>query len=234
MRTIITGATGGYGVALCRQAKLCGHYVIAVSKSPEKLQALLQSGLADEVFGLDYLADGLDVNLKEFESYLHSKGLTTIDLLINNAGIGSKRHSLFDESADELRRALEVNCIGPGQLIRRLAASFSLKTVVNISSRRGSVAQNADEQVSKVGCSYTYRISKSALNMLSLCIADELGEQLLSYTVHPGRLRTGIGVQDAEMTAQDSAARLFQLIAARPDPLLFYSLENEQVQTLPW
>jgi len=234
MRTIITGATGGYGVALCRQAKLCGHYVIAVSKSPEKLQALLQSGLADEVFGLDYLADGLDVNLKEFESYLHSKGLTTIDLLINNAGIGSKRHSLFDESADELRRALEVNCIGPGQLIRRLAASFSLKTVVNISSRRGSVAQNADEQVSKVGCSYTYRISKSALNMLSLCIADELGEQLLSYTVHPGRLLTGIGVQGAEMTAQDSAVRLFQLIEARPDPLLFYSLENEQVQTLPW
>ena len=234
MRTIITGATGGYGVALCRQAKLCGHYVIAVSKSPEKLQALLQSGLADEVFGLDYLADGLDVNLKDFESYLHSKGLTTIDLLINNAGIGSKRHSLFDESADELRRALEVNCIGPGQLIRRLAASFSLKTVVNISSRRGSVAQNADEQVSKVGCSYTYRISKSALNMLSLCIADELGEQLLSYTVHPGRLLTGIGVQGAEMTAQDSAVRLFQLIEARPDPLLFYSLENEQVQTLPW
>ncbi|NWF09268.1 SDR family NAD(P)-dependent oxidoreductase [Pseudomonas salomonii] len=234
MRTIITGATGGYGVALCRQAKLCGHYVIAVSKSPEKLHVLLQSGLADEVFGLDYLADGLDANLKEFESYLHSKGLTTIDLLINNAGIGSKRHSLFDESADELRRALEVNCIGPGQLIRRLAASFSLKTVVNISSRRGSVAQNADEQVSKVGCSYTYRISKSALNMLSLCIADELGEQLLSYTVHPGRLLTGIGVQGAEMTAQDSAVRLFQLIEARPDPLLFYSLENEQVQTLPW
>ena len=214
MRTIITGATGGYGVALCRQAKLCGHYVIAVSKSPEKLHVLLQSGLADEVFGLDYLADGLDANLKEFESYLHSKGLTTIDLLINNAGIGSKRHSLFDESADELRRALEVNCIGPGQLIRRLAASFSLKTVVNISSRRGSVAQNADEQVSKVGCSYTYRISKSALNMLSLCIADELGEQLLSYTVHPGRLLTGIGVQGAEMTAQDSAVRLFQLIEA--------------------
>nr|WP_314560199.1 SDR family NAD(P)-dependent oxidoreductase [uncultured Pseudomonas sp.] len=234
MRTIITGATGGYGIALCRQAKLCGHYVIAVSKSPEKLHALLQSGLADDVFGLDYLAEGLDANLTNFESYLHSKGLTTVDLLINNAGIGSKQHSLFDESADEFRRALEVNCIGPGQLIRRLAASFSLEIVVNISSRRGSVAQNADERISKAGCSYTYRISKSALNMLSLCIADELGEQLLSYTIHPGRLRTGIGVQGAEMTAQDSAVRLFQLIAARPDPFMFYSLEHEQAQTLPW
>jgi NAD(P)-dependent dehydrogenase (short-subunit alcohol dehydrogenase family) len=234
MRAIITGATGGYGSALCRQAKLSGYDVVAVSKSPDKLQSLVQCGLADEVFALDYLVEGLDANLTNFESFLLGRGLTTIDLLINNAGIGSKQHSLFDESADELRRAFEVNCIGPGQLIRRMAASFSLATVVNISSRRGSVAQNADEQVSKLGCSYTYRISKSALNMLSLCIADELGDRLLSYTVHPGRLRSGIGVQGAELTAHDSAVRLFQLIAARPDPSLFYSLEHEQVQILPW
>lgn len=234
MRAIITGATGGYGSALCRQAKLSGYEVIAVSRSPGKLQLLKQDGLADEVFALDYLAEDLDANLTEFERFLQSKALTTIDLLINNAGIGSKQHSLFDESADELRKAFEVNCIGPGQLIRRMAASFSLATVVNISSRRGSIAQNADEHVSKAGCSYTYRISKSALNMLSLCIADELGDRLLSYSVHPGRLRTGIGVQGAELTAQDSAVRLFQLIASRPDPSRFYSLETEPTHILPW
>ncbi|CAH0143760.1 MULTISPECIES: SDR family NAD(P)-dependent oxidoreductase [Pseudomonas] len=234
MRVIITGATGGYGRALCRQAKLNGYSVLAVSKSPDKLESLVRCGLADDLFVLDYLDGNLDANLTNLESFMQSKEITSVDLLINNAGIGSKRHSLFDENAEDFRRALEVNCIGPGQLTRRLAASFSLATVVNISSRRGSVAQNADEAVSKLGCSYTYRISKAALNMLSLCIANELGDRLQSYTVHPGRLRAGIGVQDAELTAQDSAVRLFQLVASRPDPSLFYSLETEQVQTLPW
>ncbi len=234
MIAVITGATGGYGNALCLQAKFAGYKVVGVSKSPEKLNMLRQSKSVDEVFALDYLVKDLDANLSDFEDFLSSKGITTVDLLINNAGIGSKQHSIFHETADELRHALEVNCIGPGQLIKRLAASFSLSTVVNISSRRGSVAQNADECISKTGCSYTYRISKSALNMLSLCVVDELGGRLLSYTVHPGRLRTGMGVNGAELTADDSAARLFQLIAMRPDPSRFYSLEEEHIQTLPW
>ncbi len=234
MIAIITGATGGYGNALCLQAKLAGYKVVGVSKTSEKLSALKHSGSVDEVFVLDYLAKDLDTNLSEFEGFLIGKGITIVDLLINNAGVGSKQHSIFDETADELRQALEVNCIGPSQLIKRMAASFSLSTVVNISSRRGSVAQNADEQISKAGCSYSYRISKSALNMLSLCVVDELGAELLSYTVHPGRLRTGMGVNGAELTAYDSAARLFELIAQRPDSSRFYSLEGEQVQILPW
>lgn len=234
MIAVITGATGGYGNALCCQAKLSGYTVVGISKSPEKLSQLKNSNLADETFTLDYLSKDLDRDLVKLENFLISRGVTKVDLLINNAGIGSKQHSIFKETTEEIRKALEVNCLGPGQLIKRLAASFSLAMVVNISSRRGSIAQNADGNISKTGCSYTYRISKSALNMLSLCIMNELGNSLLSYTVHPGRLSTGIGVNGATLSANDSAERLFKFIELRPDPSQFYSLEQEQVQILPW
>jgi len=234
MIVLITGATGGYGRALCQQAKDAGHFVIAIGRSIEKLRKLEELDLTDLHYEIDFLDEDIEEKISNLEHALIKSNIRTIDLLINNAGIGSKGSSLFSETAQNIKDSVSINCVAPFLLSALLLNKFALKILVNISSRRGSVEQNADQSVSKKGCSYSYRISKSALNMLSLCIADEFGDRVACYAVHPGRLKTGIGVAEATLEPSCSAKRLFDLVASAPPSNQFYSLENEQVATLPW
>jgi len=234
MIVLITGATGGYGRALCQQAKAEGYFVIALGRSAEKLRTLEAQGLADRHHEIDFLDENIEEKISDLEHTLKRNNISNIDLLINNAGMGSKGASLLSETAQNIQNSLSVNCIAPFALSARLLNIFSLKTIVNISSRRGSVEHNAAHDISKKGCSYAYRISKSALNMLSLCIADEFGDRVACYAVHPGRLKTGIGVAEAILEPSSSAKRLFDLIKSAPPSNQFYSLENENVAVLPW
>lgn len=234
MIVVISGATGGYGRALCAQAKSAGHFVIAISKTLEKLEELQRLGECDLSYSIDYLNDDLEHRLDQLGKFLQSNGVSKIDLLVNNAGIGSRGASLFTETAVNIKNALNVNCISSFMLTRLCIERFSLSSVVNVSSRRGSVAQNADNEISKKGCSYAYRISKAALNMLTLCIEDEFAGLVSSIAVHPGKLTTGIGVDDASLSPQISAERLFDLISSRPPNGTFWSIEEHQPSVLPW
>ncbi|NWD67259.1 SDR family NAD(P)-dependent oxidoreductase [Pseudomonas gingeri] len=234
MIVLITGATGGYGRALCQQAKADGHFVIAIGRSAEKLRMLVAQGHADRHHEMDFLNQNVEEKIGDLVHTLKRNNISHIDLLINNAGIGSQGASLLSETAQSIAHSLNVNCIAPFLLSALLLESFSLKTIVNISSRRGSVEQNADPRVSKAGSSYAYRISKSALNMLSLCITDEFGDRVACYAVHPGRLKTDLGVADATLAPSRSAKRLFDLVASAPPSNRFYSLEDEHMSVLPW
>ena len=63
--------------------------------------------------------------------------------------------------------------------------------------------------------SYSYRVSKSAQNMLTLCLSQELRHEGISVcAVHPGTIRTDSGPPDPEMSAGEGAERLAAWILA--------------------
>jgi len=89
MIVLITGATGGYGRALCQQAKDAGHFVIAIGRSIEKLRKLEELDLTDLHYEIDFLDEDIEEKISNLEHALIKSNVRTIDLLINNAGIGS-------------------------------------------------------------------------------------------------------------------------------------------------
>ena len=93
-RVLITGASGGVGVACIQLARALGHEVIAMSRSPEKTKVLRQLGAADV----------LDPNDTQWRKKLAGR---KIDLAIDNIG-GAFFGELLGVMADHGR----VSCVG--------------------------------------------------------------------------------------------------------------------------
>ena len=107
MRTVlVTGADRGIGHALCRACHARGDAVIAAClDDSEELRAL---GIRVE--------PGIDVTSEEAVQGLAARLArtgTTLDVLINNAGIAGPDHALGALDYDDIRRQVEVNALGP-------------------------------------------------------------------------------------------------------------------------
>ncbi len=141
-RILLTGASSGIGRCLAEQAARAGARVALIARSADRLHELARA-LSDQ--GADAVALPGDVTS---EADRHNM-LTAVverwgglDVLINNAGVGSWCH--FAESSDEvLRRIMEVNFFGPAELIRlaipvlRKGRSPAIVNVASMCGRRG-------------------------------------------------------------------------------------------------
>jgi short-subunit dehydrogenase len=138
-RAILTGASGGIGRATALALVKAGVRLVLSSRNAPALQNLAES-LAKA--GGEAIAVAADVTNPEDRIQLVAGAIRHfdgIDMLINNAGIGSWGH--FSTSTPEiLRMVMEVNFFGPIELTR-LAVPLLTKgnqpAVVNVTSMCG-------------------------------------------------------------------------------------------------
>ena len=82
-----------------------------------------------------------------------------------------------------------------------------MSTIAMVSSLMGSV----EDCIS--GRSYAYRASKSALNMFSMAMKNELRDANISILIlHPGWVQTDMGGPNATVTPNDSIAGMMQRV----------------------
>lgn len=217
--TVITGANRGIGLELARQTSQRGDDVIAVCREPgadlEALGVRIESGIdVSEQDSVDELANRLSD--------------TTIDILINNAGILS-RQSLDNLDFDAIRRQFEVNSLGPLRVTATLRPQLKDGAKVAIvTSRMGSVADNTS------GGHYGYRMSKAAVNMAGVSLARDLKDRDISVILlHPGYVNTEMTNHSGNVEPADAAAGLLQRI----DELSLQSsgtFRHANGEHLPW
>ncbi len=217
--TVVTGANRGIGLELCRLAKQRGDDVIAICRSAsaelEGLGARIESGID--------VAD--DAAVADVAARLSGE---RIDLLINNAGLLT-RQSLENLDFDAMRRQFEINTLGPlrvtAALLPLLAADAK---VALITSRMGSIADNTS------GSHYGYRMSKAALNMAGVSLANDLRERGIAVILlHPGYVSTEMTGHSGTVQPADAAADLL----TRIDELTLDSsgaFRHANGASLPW
>ncbi|MCI0705311.1 MAG: SDR family NAD(P)-dependent oxidoreductase [Planctomycetia bacterium] len=138
-RVILIGASGGIGRALATALVKAGSKVALASRTAEKLIELADA-LRDA--GGDVIASPTDITKPEDRQRLVETTLTAfggLDLLLNNAGVGSWGH--FADSTEAINRTvMEVNFFGPIELTR-VAMPHLMKgnqpAVVNVASMCG-------------------------------------------------------------------------------------------------
>jgi NAD(P)-dependent dehydrogenase (short-subunit alcohol dehydrogenase family) len=188
---LITGSTDGIGLETARILVAQGHYVLLHGRNPEKLQKVERtlSELPDGGRVESYLADLSRLSDVEALAKAVAERHTTLDVLINNAGVFKTANPITQEGLD-VRFA--VNTIAPYLLTQRLLPLIGASgRVINLSS----AAQSPVDLEVLVGRARlidefdAYAQSKLALTMWSLSMALSLkdtGPTIIA--VNPGSL----------------------------------------------
>ncbi|HWV14476.1 MAG TPA: SDR family oxidoreductase [Cellvibrio sp.] len=197
---VITGANRGIGLALCKEYIAQGWQVIGLCRkaSPELLAS------ATKVIEDIDVSDSASVNrLPELLANY------SIDLLINNAGI-LKHDNLGQLDTGNITEQFLVNAEAPIRVTEALLKRLADKAkIAFITSRMGSIADNGS------GGYYGYRMSKAALNAAAVSLSIDLKPRGIAVAIlHPGYVQTAMVNFGGDITAEESARRLSQRIAA--------------------
>ncbi|KAF9698576.1 hypothetical protein EKO04_003473 [Ascochyta lentis] len=179
---VVTGANSGIGEALTRLLESEGYRVIATD---------LEIGAPITNLGCE--SAKLDVSSQEdIEAFKQQMAGRPIDLLLNVAGIMYPHESdtLEKVTITKLQRTFAVNTFGPFLLTQALLPNV-LKAphprIAVVSSRVGSIADNS------TGGMYSYRSSKTAVNMLFKNLAVDLKDKNVPVILlHPGIVKSNL------------------------------------------
>ena len=203
---MVTGANRGIGYEHVAQYARKKWNVIACARQPEKAIDLLQ--LQDK-YGANFIIEELEVtNHKQVDDLSQKHSNTAIDILINNAGTGGPEgmpgamdYQKIDNMNYQIwRDILEVNLLAPFKVATSFHKQISIsdkKTLIMMSSDLGSVSQNT------FGGLYSYRASKSALNIVAKGMSNEW-KDIIVVALAPGWCRTYLGGAEAEIDPMDS------------------------------
>jgi NAD(P)-dependent dehydrogenase (short-subunit alcohol dehydrogenase family) len=227
---LVTGASRGVGLEICRQLGAAGYTVVLTARDPEKgasAWALLhQAGLDAHFQTLDVTDPATARQAAEAVADRHGR----LDALVNNAAIAiDVRATLATVDPDVMRRTLETNLLGAlhcCQAFLPLMRQQGYGRIVNVSSGRGSFSRLGSGGPS-------YRISKTALNALTVILADELKEtNILVNAMTTGWVRTRLGGLKAPRSVAEGAETAVWL-AMLPDggPHGKFFKDREE---LPW
>jgi NAD(P)-dependent dehydrogenase (short-subunit alcohol dehydrogenase family) len=134
---IITGVSSGLGCWLAKGLDRAGARLVSTARRPDPVQALAE-GLRNAIAAPGDITNDLD-RARVVED-THAK-FGRIDALVNNAATNLARAA--DETAEDLRRLLDVRVGGPFDLARRCLAHMRAAgggSVVNITSVSAIVA----------------------------------------------------------------------------------------------
>ncbi|TGW15681.1 SDR family NAD(P)-dependent oxidoreductase [Candidatus Hepatobacter penaei] len=206
---LVTGGTGGIGQEICKQLAHKGYHVLCAGRNSLHL-APLTNTFAKE--GARVRAVSLDVTSEKSIQNLVDETMTSygrLDVLINNAGVyldGPQEGAYPDflnMDPSLLTQTLDVNLYGPLRLMKMflpMMKQHNFGRIVNVSSGMGRFAEMDRRAI-------FYRLSKVALNALTLMVADSCqAPNILINAVCPGWVRTKMGGKNAVRSPEEGAA----------------------------
>jgi len=218
---VITGATDGLGKGLASELATTGARLILHGRNEKKGQALLEELRPKATGELEFRRahfKSLD-EVRELADSLQEED--RIDVLVNNAGIGTAGPR--EDSEDGYELTFQVNYLAPFLLTRRLLPlikSTAPSRIVNVSSA-GQTPIDFDDVMLEDSYSgfQAYSQSKLALVMFTFDLAEELeGSGVTVNCLHPGtylptKMVKAAGV-DPVTPLEDGVAATMRLITS--------------------
>lgn len=185
---VITGSTGGVGLATVRAAAregaklvICGRHADTVRETVAALQesGAKASGIQTDVSNPNDLAALLE----------HAdRNWGRIDAWINNAGVGTGTRPLTSLSSEEIIRTVTINVIGTAEACR-IVIPYMLKQGGGLLFN--TTGRGADGKPQ--GGAAIYSATKAAVISLTKSLAEEnLGQPISIHAISPGLVLTGL------------------------------------------
>ncbi|KAL2826304.1 hypothetical protein BDW59DRAFT_66352 [Aspergillus cavernicola] len=214
---LITGASRGLGLSMAAQlAASPDSEVSLVFAATRQVNGSELSELVKKTSG-KVVPLQLDPNDPEslrtavelVERRLEGRGL---DVLVNNAGVMPETEGKI-EKMDDLPEVFHTNVT----LAHLVTAAFmpllrqgKRKSVANITTTLGSICLVGNYTWSSA---YAYKITKAAMNMLTVQYAQDYAEEGFSFfAISPGWLRTELGGQNADLPVETGAKAVLKYV----------------------
>jgi NAD(P)-dependent dehydrogenase (short-subunit alcohol dehydrogenase family) len=208
---LVTGANRGIGRETARQLAAAGHEVIVTAREESKAREAAEAVGAARALELDVSAPA---SIERAAAAVRADP-GALDVLVNNAGIGSD-FGLAGAAPDfeAIQRALDTNFFGAYRLtiaLLPLLRESGHARVVNVSSGMGGIAEMG-------GWSPRYRVSKASLNAMTRILSNELEEAGIKVnSACPGFVNTDMGAQFGAQKPVEDGARGVVWLAPLPD-----------------
>ncbi|KAH8902943.1 NAD(P)-binding protein [Coniochaeta sp. PMI_546] len=186
--------------------------------------------IATEIYSIDLTQEEM------VKSAAETWGDRPLDLLVNSAGLGPKPFDWDDHSADDLMDKFRVNVVGPFLAIKHFYPALQRSrqaNIINISSNMASMSSLIEN---RRGRSLGYRLSKTALNQLTVSLGREFrshDSKVTVNTIHPGWLPTAISSFTGPDDMDVQTGLMVETIERfRPDETGLYV--NAKGEDMPW
>ncbi|MEM0979495.1 MAG: SDR family oxidoreductase [Cyanobacteria bacterium P01_H01_bin.58] len=196
-RALITGASSGIGRATAIAFAKAGMDVALVSRSQSKLATLV-----DEIVSLGVIAKAYPIDLAQIDSLPNSlktllQDFGSVDVLVNNAGIGYTG-ALATMPLADWQRLIDLNLTSVLLTIQAVLPAMRAQ-------QRGTILNIASVAAHNVFTDWgAYSASKAALVTLSrILAAEERGHGIRTMIISPGAVNTPLW--DTETVQADFA-----------------------------
>ena len=197
---LITGGNRGIGKGLVEIFSK-DNKVFFTSRDKQKAESVLDD-IGNE--NIDYVIMDVaseDSVARGFQSL--KEKTSSIDILINNAGIliPGLKHKVdaIDTDDASILKTFNVNTVGVLRVCKAVLPIMPKQSrIINISSGMGQMSGMSTGSIA-------YRLSKSALNALSIVLSQELSSRHIKVNaICPGWVQTDMGGYDATLTVKES------------------------------
>lgn len=175
---LVTGASSGFGQAICRKLISDGYKVIGIARREDKLKKL-----ATEL-GEQFLPLAIDVTKKEaIDSILLQlpQNFQPIDILINNAGLALGIEPAYKADYADWETMINTNIVGLVHLTHKILPGMVERNfgyIINLGSIAGQYAYKGGN---------VYGASKAFVKQFSANLrADLLGKKIRVTNIEPG------------------------------------------------
>lgn len=194
---LVTGASSGVGEAMVLQLAGLRCNLVLCARSAEQLNRVAgqcraiapSSHVLVLPLDLEEIAvkpDGVSRVQSALESWLQTKGLKGVDVLLNVAGVSSRGSALETDSAT-LKKVMDVNFFGPAILTRSIiplmvgkCQSPAIGVVSSVQGRLGIPLRTS------------YAASKHALQGYCDCLRAEMHKKVSVTVISPGYVNTNL------------------------------------------
>ena len=209
MATImIVGATRGIGLELVRQYAAQGDDVIACARDTGAAELLDEVAAANDNVGIERL----DVAEPDLVTAAAERiGAVAIDTVIVVAGVVGGRHQSIDDlDVDAWHEALNANTIGPILVARAFKQNLVASGAGNLMILSSQLAASTWP----FGGMYIYSTTKAAVGKAAKILSiDWKDDPIIVSVMHPGYVQTDMGGPNAEITPEESASGIRNVIA---------------------